>query len=324
MNAYAREVIALFKSRPNLLAIWADLTSDGNPKTLMFLREHFVRMIARFEQLMQQELGLSDPMITTRACTRLYAHRFSRYAQGFIHTHVRGDEDTPTYSVTDGLPTSRYGTNHHLQPSATILQTWLHNSGRPVQAREDSQELSAGSGATITGAAAYNPYYGQTNGARTDGIVFCDQSHLGTSQHVSQLLDGSAIVALNRETGYTNDAMGNYTPASDARLLSRRIFRSNEQGVENGIPVYEQRLYRRNLDRDIGEALRGGEHGVGSERDCAVRGYDMQSLYDRVEHKQRARHAFEATCDERPRMNLNAHGGAAVSDVIAPQPVYKC
>lgn len=61
------------------------------------------------------------------------------------------------------------------------------------------------------------------------------------------------------------------TPAADARLLSRRVFRE-----DNRIPVREQKLYRRNLDRDIDESL------AGEERGCMPRGFDMKPLYTRA------------------------------------------
>ena len=67
----------------------------------------------------------------------------------------------------------------------------------------------------------------------------------------------------------------NATRDSDDRLLSRRIFRKNERGEENGIPSYEKRLYNRHLERDVSETLRT------SEFQAKVYGYDMSSLYKR-------------------------------------------
>lgn len=130
---------------------------------------------------------------------------------------------------------------------------------------------------------ARNPY---------SGINFCDQSNFGTSQHVNTLLDNSYIQALNKTNAadmYQNQGFGNADLESDTRLLQRRIFRGEGNGkytsggIENGIPDYEKRLYRRNLDRDIGETM-------SVERDGMLTGYDMQSLRCRVNSKQQSRY----------------------------------
>jgi hypothetical protein len=148
---------------------------------------------------------------------------------------------------------------------------------------------------------AYNPTYGQGNHSMKTGIVFCDQSELGTSNHVDMLLGAEYIQALNRDPQpHTNDAFGNATPASDARLLERRIFRSNEDGVENGIPRYESRLYKRMyyMERDVTEALRPGE------RDCMIHGYDMSDLRKRIDYKNAAKAQFEPGCQDRNKLML--------------------
>lgn len=325
MNSHARAVIARFVSKPNMMSLYYRITRtfNENPKVHVFLRQHFANLVSHFARTIEQEMGLSDMMAGTTYATMIYAYneRFMRDRCTFIQSHVLGDESAPAFVVTDGLPTSRFGAAHHAKSADQILQTWNMNATRGVQAREDQHGNHAGgyprnavsglrasgaNGANASGAGIsarlydpasaqhYNPHDGRGDDHVSTGIEFCDQSALNTSQHVSQLLDNSAIVSLNRETGHTNDAFGNATSASDARLLSRRIFRTNERGVENGVRMGDVRLHRRNLDRDIDEAL------PGAERDGAMgRGYDMTSLYDRVDFKQAARAAYDPTCANR-------------------------
>ena len=309
MNTHARQVISRFVSRPNMLMLYKDLVKifSGNPKVTVFLNQHFAGLVSRFARTIEQEMLLSDPMAGATVSDMIWAFntQFMRDRVHYIRSHVLGDEQVPEYSVTDGLPTSRFGLEHHSKSADDILATWNMNANHPVQARDD-QQASRYYDQNCRPRPSdyyYNPYQGRGDNHIVSGISFCDQSALNTQQHVSQLLDNSSIVALNRETGYTNDAFGNATPASDARLLSRRVFRSNEHGVENGVRMGEARLQRRNFDRDIDETL------PDAERDGLNRGYDMQSLYDRVRHKQTARAFYQPRCNERfPKEFIyNAH-----------------
>lgn len=308
MNSHAREVVALFVSRANMMALWRRLLGAfrGNPKVHTFMREHFAALVSRFSRTIEQEMGLSDMMSGTTYYDLLaaYNERFMQDRSSFIMSHVLGDEVAPRYTVTDGLPTSRFGLDHHSKGADDILNTWNMNAVRGVQAREDHQG-SRRWGRNCEATDDYNPYQGRGDAHLATGVEFCDQSHLNTQQHVSQLLDNSAIVSLNRETGHVNDAVGNATPASDARLLSRRIFRTNEHGVENGVRMGDVRLHRRNFDRDIDETLRD------AERDGLNRGYDMSSLYCRVSEKQAARAAYQPRCPDRyPRGNIYNNRGS--------------
>jgi hypothetical protein len=116
---------------------------------------------------------------------------------------------------------------------------------------------------------------------------------------MSQLLDNPYFVALNRESDYTNTSFGTATPASDRRLLERRTFRNNSEGVENGISAYEARLQRRPLERDIDETLHGAEFG------CNLYSYDMGDLRCRVDSNIAARAQFDVPCGSRPSLLLS-------------------
>jgi hypothetical protein len=102
---------------------------------------------------------------------------------------------------------------------------------------------------------------------------------------VEQYENTSYKQALNRNV-YPHEAtpFGVSSPAADARLLSRRTFRRNEAGAENGVPRYESRLYNRYLERDVAEGLHNAEKGH------LLSGHDMASIHRRQEHK-RAAHA---------------------------------
>lgn len=116
------------------------------------------------------------------------------------------------------------------------------------------------------------------DGPAITGVSFCDQSNVGTSNHVEMLFGSSAISSLNRDGFYTG-IVGDSTPEQNAGLLSRRIFRSNECGIENGIPNYEKRLYNREYERSIGENLEATEYGA------IVYANDMRSLFERVDRR---------------------------------------
>ena len=295
MNRQARAVIDEFSSPENKRLLFDVLNNHFNrPIVFKFLRDNFGDFMGHYIHKIQQDLYLSDPLPSTTIFDQVtcFNNEFIQDRINYIRTHVT-IEDAPKYMVKDDLPTSRYGIGHHRADPNRILETWRANSGRGVQARDDPQNIHA-----------FNTFNGQGDNHMATGIVFCDQTDLGTSQHVSQLLDNSYVVALNSEVGYTSNSFGNATPASDARLLQRRTFRSNEAGVENGVPRYESRLYKRNLERDVTEGLRS------AEKDYQLRGYDMRELYDRIDYKNKAKRRFEPpVCKPESKLYLGENSG---------------
>jgi hypothetical protein len=260
---------------------------------------------------------------------RCFNDQFLDDRQRFIATHVLGADYTAAlYSVTDGLPTSRHGVAHHRQPANYILQQWQMNAGRLPAAREDVSGDYGGSGGTFVGVseggdsqvnrswstcgptyAGVSGYgssrgglpshsfargsnsqmgYASGGGQLQTGIIFCDQRNIGTANHLEQYENTLYKKALNR--GCVPTPFGVATEESDARLLSRRTFRANEAGVENGIPRYESRLYKRFYERNIDEGLRGAEKG------CMIGGYDMDPTYRRLAQKQATRAYYNNPC----------------------------
>ena len=125
------------------------------------------------------------------------------------------------------------------------------------------------------------------------GINFCDQSYLGGSLSYDMMTQTMFIQELNKDPEpHIFQPFGWACPEGDNRLLSRRIFRKNEAGVENGIPRYEQRLQRRNLDRDIDEDLSVTQYGY------KQRGHDMSDLWTRTNNK---KHVIDV---DRDRLNV--------------------
>ncbi len=114
------------------------------------------------------------------------------------------------------------------------------------------------------------------------GFNFCDQSDVNTSLAYEMQFNTLYIQELNKDPyPHTATAFGESTPASDSRLLSRRTFRSNEDGEENGIPRYERRLQRRNLDRNVDETLHDTQY------DYQQRKHDMCDLVTRTNNKKK-------------------------------------
>lgn len=291
MNRYARDIIFVFGSDANRKFLAESLRKFFKNHTVAaFVNEHIHDLVDNFIENIEQELATSDPLpgVTIEDQVECFNCQFISDRITYIREHVLTPEPAK-YTVTDGMPTSRFGARHHAASADRQLQTWAMNSGRGVQGREDSHGDNTG-----------NTYWGRGDGHMVTGVEFCDQSEENTSNHVTQLLGTSYMLALNHDAQpHTNSAFGNATPEGDARLLSRRTFRSNEAGVENGIPRYESRLYKRNLDRDARESLQG------RERDCIVHGHDMESLLSRVEHKQIVRDKYGAPDLRKMRLEAN-------------------
>ena len=207
------------------------------------------------------------------------------------------------------MPSSRRSIKEYQKSPNDILASWMRNAGTPATLRDDTQDIyknnqyignalnsdcsNIGRGQAVGSNLRPNlntnnnsinrqemfsivPDVSDANAAPImSGITFSDQRKIGRDPQYSYIFN-QYFHALNPGPIF-GGAIGYSTPETDERLLSRRIFRNNERGVENGIPMYEKALYTRNYDRDASEGLRS------SERDCIIQKYDMQSLYDRVE-----------------------------------------
>lgn len=376
MNRYSRGIINSFISKENYAHINDCLADrfDYQPVVMSFLREHLEYQMQVFTTNMELELKTSSPIPGVDGVKQLkcFNKQFLLETERFILDHVLNmDDSVPTYSVSDGINLSRYGTN---QSPDDILKSWKTNSGRQAQARDDNQSndrnpynnpsingnnnqfvnkrnptiqynISAPNNVQIGNdhiqehmqarperswlakpcvQAPLYPQIGQLSPDRpiyqgstdqrrpitklpTDqpGIVFCDQSNIGTSNHKTQYEDTKYKTWLNSGTlPHERTEFGWSTPAADDRLLSRNVFRSNyswDNPVANGIPTFEQRLYRRNLDRDIDEALSGPENG------CIQYAHSMQSLYNRIDRKREVQSKYKNTypgCLTEPKNNL--------------------
>ena len=238
-------------------AMWRKLD-----ETLGYSIDHYAHRVER-------ELAYSEPLpgATVASQVRFYLRVF---LQEYSREVIKAADEIPIYGVSDGLSSSR--TDARLSPDAT-LRSWVDNPATSSVYRDDPMCNDGNSrGELIRGRDVHNDL-GGTHG----GVVFCDQSHIGQSAHLDFYENTAYKRALNKNP---TTRFGVATPESDARLLSRRIFRDNEDGVENGIPKYHTRIHHRAIDRDVSETMRGGGEmmGFGGR-------YDMGSITRRINHK---------------------------------------
>lgn len=258
MKRFSSRIISEFTSNDNKDRLLDILNRHfHNRAAYKYLDANFDTTVYHFANKIEIELSMSDPMPGTTMQDHLtdFNHQFIKSSIEFIDKYIISDEPI-MYKVHDGVADRPVSTAH----ANTLLDSWRHNSTRGSQAREDP-----------SGDVYFRPDY-------SHGITFCDQRELGVQQHYEQFYN-SAMSLNNGHLAHEETVFGVSTPAADARLASRRIFRGNEQGQENGVPRYESRLYNRNIDRDITEGLRG------SEKDYISYGHDMSSLYKRVDYK---------------------------------------
>ena len=276
MNKSTRDIITEFNSPDNREYLATALVKKFNdPNVFNYLQNNFNDLVTHFIATIKEELYMSDPLpgVNIKDIVHGFNAQFIQDRSAFISVHILKNVRSDIYSVRDGDPTSRKDVKHYQQDANKILGQWKNDSGRGVQMRSDTA-ADFGTGETMP-----------TQGMQT-GVTFCDQSDIGTSLLYETLMNGTYFNKLNKFPLY-NGAIGDGSydnGESDARLLSRRSFRSNEAGVENGIPRYEQRLYVRNLDRDVRESM------PGTERDCIIQKHDMKSLYCRTDKNRNKRY----------------------------------
>jgi hypothetical protein len=268
MNRYANTILLGFTSAYNRKQLHTTLDEYFHNSTVSrFLSDNIDQFITNYAKTVELELKLSDPIdgLTVYDQVSYYNNEFIENTAKFIHDHIGEGVQLLQYRVGDGNKLSRYSYSH--KNANTILDSWRKSPARQMEYREDPQGDNCDN----------------NNSSYDNTVLFCDQSALGTSNHIDSLLSGKYIMALNSTTqSHETTPFGVSTRNSDARLLSRRTFRNNERGVENAIPCYEARLYRRNIDRDISESLRTREHG------CRIAAsYNMKPVYQRMRREKK-------------------------------------
>jgi hypothetical protein len=293
MNEFATNLISALRSPQSKKAMHAKLSQyfGHNYAVLHYLDQNLCSAVESFADKMRIELTFSEFIPGVNFSTQLdcFAAQFMTEQIKFIDDFViKAEPDV--YSIGDGKAGSRY-TNAGLSPDH-LLARWSDNAGRQISMRDDVQGLNC------------NPYYktapncsrrSELGGRAGPLLTFCDQSNMGTQRHIEDYDNTTYKIALNRTSRpHENVPFGVSTIYSDARLLSRNIFRKNERGEENGIPRYEVALY----NRDIDENLTSTEYGYKD------RAFDMCDLYNRVG----AKHASQNRSACRPRYSPYMHG----------------
>ncbi len=265
MQPHIREIITKFLSKSNENNISQAINARfNNREVTAFLNTELRSSLAEYAKTIYKELRSSEPLFGTSTCDQAlyFSGEFIRDRVQFIKQYIITPR-TDIYGVNDGTNTAR---NDYTQCPNALLDAWKKPRS-VLTGRDDS------SGMTGTGD-SYN--HGVTN--MYSGVVFCDQTNVGVNHHMNKY--DCELIALNSSSRPHEDtAFGVSTRAADERLASRRIFRSNEAGEENGITRNAARRHRRNIDRDISEGLNNAEMGNQS------RGYDMSGLHARLDAK---------------------------------------
>jgi hypothetical protein len=299
MNQNAQRVLYRFRSEENKEGLYRALAAvANNERSMNLLRTNFGQFINHFCKRMDHELANSDPIMSADDQVTCFNAIFLKEYRAAITNEVRCD-NAVGYAVRDGEATTRNSRWAATSPN-DLLESWKNNVGRGKQLREDPQYIRrrestvdiANGSCTGRRPNEHNEHFqgGHSAGFAQTGIVFCDQSGIGTSRHIDALLGNNYIQALNRDQGHADFAFGYANSVTDARLMSRRIFRDGGDG-ENTIPNYERRLYRRNLDRNIDEDLSAPQY------DYMQHGFDMKHVRDRLttirERKEELRRQYD-------------------------------
>lgn len=273
MSKYTRLVLLEFRSSENKIYLTKFITAKYNNdhRVIKYLADNIDSLITNFANQYEYEMLNATPLVGVTIYDQLRSlnQQFISNQMTFIKEYFIGDEPAK-YTLCDGtpeyaIPTSRRPAAHFHKPGNDILSSWWYNSGRDMTTRDDEQ-------GDVNRSAFYGP---SDNLVQRTGITVCDQSNINTSYAVESFYGDFGHKSLNGPKLW-GGAFGVPSAENDARLMTRRIFRSNEGGVENGIPHYERRLYNRAIERNIDDTLRQGEKGN------LLCGYDMTSLHRRV------------------------------------------
>jgi hypothetical protein len=275
MKRHARHIISLWSSPQNVEFLRERLITMY-PMSRRVILGNLTNFMNNYETVIDKSIGMSDAMpgVTARDYVGIYNRKFMDYMDSFLQS---GNPKAMRYAVNDGATAGN--ANVYAKSTHDILNQWYNDAGRTNQMRDDSSSRND---------MGLDSALRQSRGRRAE-IDFCDQSHIGTSQHHEQLLGNSYIQALNQD--FPNYCFGTATPESDERLMSRRTFRS-EGCIENGIPVYQQRLHRRYYEKAISDTMPSTEY------DFQQRGFDLAPTMHRLVRRNEQRKAVSDYYDD--------------------------
>jgi len=261
MSTFAKQVIYRFNSYENKIFLFETLEGEFLDENVSkYLKSSFESLINSFVKTIERDLLMSDPLpgSTINDHVKEFNVKFINNTVNFINIHVIG-ERPDHYVVNDGIPINKSLSAAPMKP-VDLLKRWKNNPSRAIQSRDDPSGM--------------DNFYGEYDSPSVD---FCDQSAIGQQRHYD-MFETKMYKLLNKsERPHEDTSFGVSTPAADARLLSRNIFKKNEDGVENGISRRAARLHNRYVDTDIAEGLHCIEKGY------MMNGYDMSSLYHKVD-----------------------------------------
>ncbi|QJX72651.1 methyltransferase [Faustovirus] len=224
----------------------------------------------------------------------------------FLRDDTQGDVGTTSLSVGNNNPKdcgyNRTDYTRHSNPEldygvpqgSALQRNLIANQPQLRPAESMGNRNYAGKPKTVSmGHKLANGNLGEFEGSTdigSTGVEFYDYEDLGVNPQYDMLLNSTDVIHLNdRSQPLYAGGFGRNNKDIDNQTLKRRIFRSNEEGIENGIPRFERRLYVRNLDRNISETL------TGVERDMMVRGYDMTDLHKRIDQRRQIHREYNST-----------------------------
>lgn len=278
MNTYNKSIITEFRSNENTSMIKKYIINHFNNNHLVrnYLNNNFNSVLNNACDRYAAELSISEPLPGVNLYEQItaFTNSFTNELISYISIYVLGadSKEKPVYAITDGESASRLSTTAYNNSSPNnMLAAWSKSATSALSYRDDTQSKATGD------------YYYNSSGANDSNkeslqaqVVFSNQKKQNRDEHYNQLFN-SAFQALNKGP-IAGGIFGDWSPAADEKLLSRRIFRS-ECGTENGIPFYNRRVHDRPVDRDISENLRGSEYDFKQYKS------DMNDLYYKLQQK---------------------------------------
>jgi len=321
MNRVSQQTIAAFMSRGNLEYLRAVISQTCGPAARIFLASHFDDAVANYAEYMERIMFGSDPITQVAQQVAVFNAQFISDTCSSL-----GPQETPiTFTIGDGHCTAKgkmAGKNIAQMDPTQMLDSWKDYPARQITLRDDTDNIYdtaygskcgaglSGNGPKCRSCVPNNE--GFVDGAPAQdmaGIQFGDMSSLGVNQFYSDYMAQPFIQNLNRGPLYGTSAFGNSLEEEDLKAFTRRTFRANEDGVENGIPKYRTWLHHRNYERDVAETFRAG-----GERGFMQRGYDNSTLLTRVNTKR-------AIADYQERLRMQGMPLRGTMD--APQMVWR-
>jgi len=296
MSKYSNKIVDEFRSEKNRRQLMGKISSVIRPLSpeIKLIAKNFDSLLSGFVETIRNEWKSMKPSsgVSVDMVLDCYNKRFIKFALEFAGMNEKKTMPEINFELLDGEPTTRTENLYKIGNPSLLLGNWRKNISHLMSVRDDSGAIAAEP--KYRGPNAPNPpenqyYFGTDLGVSGPQFIFGDTNKGSIDEEIADhnigremYLTGSAnlLNIVPPKDAYLNEPFGVENPVLDKHLMENNLA-FNIHSKKCSIPFWQRSLVARNYDRHIGDDIAATEYGYRQY------GYNMSSLYDKVNKKLR-------------------------------------